>query len=50
MLKKDRCTVCAERAIWLEIIFVHPMELLGYVDQVKAILGLFGDSVDLGTG
>jgi hypothetical protein len=31
-----------------EIIFVHPMELLGDVSQVEARFGPFGDSVNLG--
>jgi hypothetical protein len=30
--------------------WTHRMELLGYVGQVEAILGLFGDVVHLGTG
>jgi hypothetical protein len=33
---QDSCTVCAERAIGLEIILGHPMERLGDVGQVKA--------------
>jgi hypothetical protein len=32
-----------------ESFWMHPVELLGYVAQVEAILGLFGDSVYLGT-
>jgi hypothetical protein len=32
----------------MEIILVHPMELLGDVGQVKARFGLFGDNVFLG--
>jgi hypothetical protein len=30
--------------------WTHWMELLGYVGQVEAILGLFGDVVHLSTG
>jgi hypothetical protein len=56
---QDRCTVCSECTIGLEIIFflntawksfwMHLMELLGDVGQVDAHFGLFGDSVNLGT-
>jgi hypothetical protein len=33
----------------MEIILVHPMVLLGDVCQVEGCLGLFGDSVSVGT-
>jgi hypothetical protein len=45
---QHRCTVWNEHTIGSEIIFVHPMELLGYVSQVEARFGPFGDSVNLG--
>ena len=44
---QDRCTICAERAIVSEVMWVHPMELLGYTGQVEAHFSPFGDSVDL---
>jgi hypothetical protein len=45
---QDRCTVCTERTIGSEIILKHPMVLVGYVGQVEAYFGPFGDSVNLG--
>jgi hypothetical protein len=47
MSTQDRCIVCADRVIGLEIILGAQMELLRYVGQVKARLGLFADSVHL---
>ena len=44
----DRCMVCAERTICLEIILEHPMELLGDVGRVESCFGPFGDSVSVG--
>ena len=44
---QDRCTRCAERAIVFEVMWAHPMELLGYTSQVEAHFNPFGDSVDL---
>ena len=44
---QDRCTRCAERAIVSEVMWAHPMELLGYMGQVEAHFSPFGDSVDL---
>jgi hypothetical protein len=54
VLVPDRCTVCTERTIGLEIILdardvaqarksfqAHPMVLLGDVGQVEAHFGLF---------
>ena len=45
---QDRCTVCIERNIGSEIIFMHPMELLGDVGQVESLFFLFGDSLSVG--
>jgi hypothetical protein len=47
MSMQDRCIVCADRVIGLEIVLGAQMELLRYVGQVKARLGLFADSVHL---
>jgi hypothetical protein len=33
---QNRCTICAERTIGLEIILMHPMVLLGDMGQVEA--------------
>ena len=44
---QDRCTRCAERAIVSEVMWVHPMELLGYTGQVEAHFSPFIDIVDL---
>jgi hypothetical protein len=46
---QDRCMVCAEHTIGLEIILTHPMVLQGDVGQVEASFGPFGDTVNLGT-
>jgi hypothetical protein len=45
---QDRCVVCTERTIGMEIILTHPMVLLGDVGQVKACFGPLEDSVNLG--
>jgi hypothetical protein len=47
ILTQDRCTVCAERAVGLEIILRAPMELLGDEGQVEAHFCPLGDSVNL---
>ena len=47
ILTQDRCTRCAERAIVSEVMWAHPMELLGYTGQVEAHFSPFGDSVHL---
>jgi hypothetical protein len=47
MSTQDRCIVCADRVIGSEIILGAPMELLRYVGQVKARLGLFAGRVHL---
>jgi hypothetical protein len=40
--------VCAVHAIGLEVVLdIHPIELLGDVDQEEARLGPFGESVNL---
>jgi hypothetical protein len=44
-LGADRCTVCAEHTIGLEIILDAPVG--GDVGQVDARLSLFGDSANL---
>ena len=36
ILTLDSCTVCAERAIGSEIVWMHPMELLGDVGHVES--------------
>jgi hypothetical protein len=43
---QDRCTVCSECMIGLEIILAYLMVVLGDMGQVKAHFGLFGDSVN----
>ena len=48
ILTQDRCMVCAERAIGLENIFAHPMELLGDMGLVESCFFSFGDSVSVG--
>jgi hypothetical protein len=48
MLTQDRCMVCAECTIGLEIILVHLMELLGDVGHVESHFRLFTDSVSVG--
>ena len=35
ILGQDRCIVCVERTIGLELILTHPMELLGDVGHVE---------------
>ena len=46
-LTQDSCTVCVERAIGLETIWTHPMELLGDVGHVESRFFSFGDSVSV---
>ena len=36
VLVQDRCPVCAERTIGSEIVWMHPMELLGDVGHVES--------------
>ena len=47
-LTQERCVVCAERAIGLEIIFAHLMELLGDMGLVESCFGPYGGSVSVG--
>ena len=36
ILTEDRCTVCVEHTIGSEIVWTHPMELLGDVGHVES--------------
>jgi hypothetical protein len=45
ILTQDRSTVCVERTIGSEIIWMHTMELLGDVGHVESLFFLFGDSM-----
>ena len=47
ILMQDRCSVCVERTIGLEIIWTHLMELLGDMDHMESLFFLFGDSVSV---
>jgi hypothetical protein len=49
ILMQGRCTVCAERITGSEIIFMHPMEVLGDMGHVESCYNLFGDSVSVGS-
>jgi hypothetical protein len=44
---QDRCMVCIECTIGVEIFWAHPMVHLGDVGKVEARFGPFGDSVNL---
>jgi hypothetical protein len=48
MLTQDGCMICAERTTGSEIIWMHPMELLGGVVRMESHFGTFGDSVSVG--
>ena len=48
ILTQDSCTVCVERAIGSEIVWMHPMELLGDMGHVESHFLMFGDSVSVG--
>ena len=48
ILTQDSYMVCVERAIGSEIVWTHPMELLGHVGHVESHFFLFGDSVSVG--
>ena len=48
ILTQDYCTVYVERKIASEIIWTHPMELLGNVGHVKSRFFPFGDNVSVG--
>ena len=45
ILTQDRCIVCAKRTVGSEIIWMHPMVLLGDVGHVESHFGLLGASV-----
>jgi hypothetical protein len=45
---RDRCMVCAECTMGMEIILGTPELVQGGVRQVGGRFGLFGDSVNLG--
>ena len=47
-MTQDSCTVCVECAIGSEILWTHPMELLGDMGHVESHFFLFGDSVSVG--
>jgi hypothetical protein len=47
ILTQDRCTVCTERTIGLEIVLAHPMELLGDMAHVESRFGTFRDGVSV---
>jgi hypothetical protein len=48
ILTQDRCTVCAECTIGLEIVWTHLMELPDDVGHGESCFGLFGDGVSVG--
>ena len=48
VLVQDRCMVCARRTIGSEIVWTHPMELLGDMGHVESHFFPFGDSVSVG--
>ena len=48
ILTHDSCMVCIECAIGSEIIWMHPMELLGDMGHVESHLFPFRDSVIVG--
>ena len=45
---QDSYTVCVEHAIGSEIVWTHPMGLLGDMGHVESHFFLFGDSVSVG--
>jgi hypothetical protein len=47
ILTQDRCIVCAERTIGLEIILDAPEVRLGGLGHVKSRFGPFGDGVSV---
>ena len=47
ILTQDRCTVCVERTIGMEIVLTHLMDLLGDVGHVESRFLPFGDSVSV---
>jgi hypothetical protein len=49
VLTQDRCMVCAERTIDLEIMLTHLMELVGDMAHVESCFSPFRDSVTVRT-
>jgi hypothetical protein len=47
ILAQDRCTVCVERTICLEIVLDAPDRLIGGVGHVESLFFLFRDSVSV---
>ena len=47
ILTQGRCTVCVERDVGSEIVWTHPMELLGDMGLVESHFFTFGDSVSV---
>ena len=45
---QDRCTVCTDHTIGLEIILDKPMDLQGDMGQVETCFRPFEDNVNLG--
>ena len=45
IMTQDSCTVCVECAIGSEIVWTHPMELLGDMGHVESHFFPFGDRV-----
>ena len=48
ILMQDSCMVCVDHAIGSEIVWMHPMELLGDVGHVESHFFPFVDSVSVG--
>ena len=48
ILTQDRCMVCVERTIGLEIVLDAPDGILGDVGHVESHFFPFGDSVNVG--
>ena len=42
ILMQDRCMVCAEHTIGIEIVLETPMKLLGDIGHMESCVGLFG--------
>jgi hypothetical protein len=47
ILTQQRYTICAKHTIDLEIIWTHPIEVLGDVGHMESCFGPFGDSVSV---
>jgi len=48
IMTQDSCAVCVECAIGSEIVWTHPMELLGDMGHVESHFFSFGESVSVG--